>query len=102
MSLTRTWRTKPCGQLLHDGDCLFWDYRICTCGLLHHLNPRSDKEEVYPDFWPEFAAHCTMVDEASTQVNLEAAEAAMERQTRERTPEEQAEFDDILRHLFHQ
>lgn len=96
---SRTWRTDNSGHLIHDGDCLFWDRKICTCGLLHHLLPRADRLELYPDFWTEQAAHSTMIDLASTDENIAAAEEAMVQQERELTPEEQAEFDELLGNL---
>ena len=27
------------GRPIHDGDCHFWSWSICTCGLLHWLAP---------------------------------------------------------------
>jgi hypothetical protein len=43
----------PEGRIVHDGDCRFWDVKICTCGLLHALIWLSDPFEVYPDFGKE-------------------------------------------------
>mgnify|MGYP001590696097 CR=1 FL=1 len=36
-NLTR-YRLKD-GRPIHDGDCHFWSWSICTCGLLHWLAP---------------------------------------------------------------
>ena len=33
------------GRLIHDGDCRFWSWKICTCGLLHWLAPQIPKDE---------------------------------------------------------
>jgi len=33
---TKRWREAG-GRLCHDGDCLFWGERLCTCGLIHHV-----------------------------------------------------------------
>lgn len=56
----KTWREKD-GRPIHDGDCKFWDKKICTCGLLHHLN----LPENYPDgdwFSRERAHHEIQLD----------------------------------------
>lgn len=47
--VTHGWRMKD-GVLIHDGDCRFWSFGICTCGLLHTLRPRSDVDELRPAF----------------------------------------------------
>ena len=44
----KTWRKKD-GRYIHDGDCWFWDLKVCTCGLLNHLLPRDWAEWVYKE-----------------------------------------------------
>lgn len=48
---------KPDGTITHDGDCEYYSVRICTCGLLHTLNPISDPEVYYEKFWDELVLH---------------------------------------------
>lgn len=45
--LTR-YRTKD-GRPIHDGDCHFWSWSICTCGLLHWLAPMLPEETWYAE-----------------------------------------------------
>ena len=47
----QTWRMKD-GRPIHDGDCYFWGRKVCTCGLLHHLQPNPPEDEW---FWTELA-----------------------------------------------
>jgi len=49
----KQWREKD-GRLIHDADCYFWGKEICTCGLIHHLNPECPADEW---FWKEWGAH---------------------------------------------
>ena len=47
MDIKKQWREKD-GKLIHDGDCFFWDRRVCTCGLIHALAPASaEVQETY-------------------------------------------------------
>ncbi len=39
----------------HDGDCHFWGWNICTCGLLHQLMVKENAGELYPAFWEDRA-----------------------------------------------
>ena len=39
------------GRSIHDGDCHFWSYSICTCGLLHQM--ASDVETNPPWYFEE-------------------------------------------------
>lgn len=49
----KKWREKN-GRLIHDADCYFWGKELCTCGLIHHLNPQCPDDEW---FWKEWGAH---------------------------------------------
>jgi hypothetical protein len=44
------------GSLYHDGDCFFWDIKVCTCGLLHNLKCQDEPEKLYPLFYNEVVA----------------------------------------------
>jgi len=41
----------------HDSDCLFWSWKLCTCGLLLRLVRKSRPDAEYSEFWEEKAAH---------------------------------------------
>ena len=41
----------------HNGDCHFWGWDICTCGLLHRLIIKENAKELYPAFWEDLAKH---------------------------------------------
>jgi len=58
----KTWRTDDDGNMQHDGDCYVFDRGICTCGLIHFLRPRRDKEERRPEFWKECAKNDALLD----------------------------------------
>jgi len=52
----------PNGSIVHDGDCRFFDIKICTCGLLHELLPMHDyQEKYYEKFWEESGEHDNMI-----------------------------------------
>lgn len=52
----RRTKSQPEGGVGHDGDCDFFNIRVCTCGLLHELMPSPEKAgELYPPFWQERA-----------------------------------------------
>jgi hypothetical protein len=61
--IKQRWREKD-GHLIHDGDCFFWDRKVCTCGLIHHLTPLSGKEqtELYPQYAEDWAQHHYVMD----------------------------------------
>lgn len=40
----------PQGTICHDGDCYFYGYHVCTCGLLHQLAPLTNINELYPNY----------------------------------------------------
>lgn len=46
----------------HDGDCHFWGFNICTCGLLHRLIVKENAKELYPAFWEDQAKQDTEFD----------------------------------------
>lgn len=50
MTNSKKWREKD-GRLIHDGDCHFWGIKICTCGLIHHLNPQLPEDDWYNKEW---------------------------------------------------
>ena len=50
------------GAVVHDGDCLFHDKRVCTCGLLHALLPAVDPDTLYPRFGEDFAAQARALE----------------------------------------
>lgn len=45
--------TRPAGAIVHDGDCAFFSYSICDCGLLHEM--RCQPEDIITELYPEFA-----------------------------------------------
>ncbi len=47
----KSWRENDDGEIYHDGDCQFWNIKICTCGLIHHLMPKRDSEKWYGKEW---------------------------------------------------
>jgi hypothetical protein len=47
------YRKTASGTARHDGDCWFWNIKICTCGLLHDMEVKTDPEKYYPDFYEE-------------------------------------------------
>lgn len=51
--IIKTWRIKD-KRPIHDGDCYFWSYDLCTCGLLHHLMFDPPDEDW---FWEEKIRH---------------------------------------------
>jgi hypothetical protein len=55
----KAWRRTRNGRLVHDSDCHFWSWDICSCGLLHHLNimDSSERERLYPNFGEDHAKH---------------------------------------------
>ena len=69
---------------------------LCTCGLLHFLNPREDKEELYPDFWPEYTAMRTQLDAVCDTDHIERAEQAMVIARQPMTSAEREEMDRLL------
>jgi len=58
----KTWRTVD-RSLIHDGDCHWWNFGICTCGLIHHLMPRDDATQIMPDYWEQRAIHETRIEQ---------------------------------------
>ena len=55
--LTQLWREKD-GKLIHDGDCFFWDRKVCTCGLIHRLSHASkEARSSYKGDYEMDAAH---------------------------------------------
>ncbi len=96
--VTKTWRWDDNGYLVHDGDCHFWDCRICTCGLLHHLRPMTFRAlKLLPDFYKQDGAQSTIMMALLSSDLVKAANAVMERPERDLTPKEQKEFDECLR-----
>lgn len=55
------WRVKD-GRPIHDADCCFWEDKICTCGLLHHINSTwNGREGDYPWWGKEWAQHLNTI-----------------------------------------
>lgn len=54
----KIWRENEDGEMKHDGDCLFWECSLCTCGLIHALRRvnKSD-EQYYDDFNEDWGKH---------------------------------------------
>jgi hypothetical protein len=40
------YRKNVDGSPKHDGDCWFWDAKICTCGLLHDVQGQQEEESL--------------------------------------------------------
>ena len=53
---------KRDGSVKHDGDCTFWSWKVCTCGLLHRLIVKSRPQDEYPEFWKDKTAHDHVLD----------------------------------------
>lgn len=62
MAHTQTWRERS-GHLLHDGDCYWFSSHVCTCGLLHYLQPREDCETLFPQVNEQMPVHTRMLRE---------------------------------------
>jgi hypothetical protein len=63
--ISKTWRLVE-GKLIHDCDCHWWSWRICTCGLIHFCLPQADKMGVlYPTLEAEWAAHQDVIEKIS-------------------------------------
>jgi len=60
----KSWRHDPHGRLIHDGDCWYWDLRLCTCGLLHHLRPMSPEitHTQVPHFFDQIAMNDSQIE----------------------------------------
>ena len=94
----KTWRQDDDGHYIHDGDCYFWDRRVCTCGLLHHLKPMTDRAlELMPDFYKQDGAQSEIMNALLGSPLVEAANKIMARPDGPLSPEEQKEFDAVLR-----
>lgn len=94
----KTWRQDDDGHLVHDGDCSFWDRRVCTCGLLHQLRPMTDRAlELMPDFYKQDGAQHLITDWLLGSDIVTQANAMMARPERELTPEEEKEFNALMR-----
>jgi hypothetical protein len=59
---------NPAGVIQHNGDCQFYNFKICTCGLLHDLqrlqcrdNSRSIST-VYPQFTTDLTDQDKILD----------------------------------------
>ena len=98
-SLTRGWRRNDDGHLIHDGDCYFWDRRVCTCGLLHHLRPMiSARLELMPDFFKQDMAQRVVMERLLGSKLVKEANVVMTRDlSRPMTAEECAEYEAALR-----
>ncbi len=95
--LMKTWRRDDNNHLIHDGDCHFWDRRVCTCGLLHHLRPMSGVQlDLMPDFYKEDGAQLTIMEGLLGSDLVKAADAIMNRPDRPLTAEEEKEFDALI------
>lgn len=98
--IMKTWRRDDENHLIHDGDCYFWDRRVCTCGLLHHLRPMTDRAlELIPDFYKQDAAQHLIMDRLLSSKLVEAANKIMAQPGRELTDEERAEIDKIFKDI---
>ena len=49
-------------RVVHHGDCHFWSFKVCTCGLLHDLKWLSDPCEIYENFVKELALQTVSMD----------------------------------------
>ena len=57
------YRQNEKGHYIHDGDCYFWSYKICTCGLLHKLMVITvDTKKEYPNLNKELAEQDNVMD----------------------------------------
>ena len=77
------WRVKN-GQPAHDEECYFPVVRICTCGLLHHLE--GLKKDLSDDLEEELIQH-------HTQVNL--SPKPLPRRTKEELKKDKQRLDEI-------
>lgn len=103
MSLvSKKWRNDDDGHLIHDGDCCFWDRRVCTCGLLHNLRPQAERgKALVPDLYKQFAAQDTVMELLlmESKAIIKEADRIMEQDDSPLTPEEQEKFDALLQEL---
>ena len=56
--------SNPEGAVVHHGDCRVFDIQICTCGLLHDLQPLTDGSalDLYPAYHNEGARQHAAVE----------------------------------------
>ena len=98
LPVVKTWRRNDEGHLLHDGDCLFWDRRVCICGLLHQLRPMIERKLVLmPDFYVQDRAQSVVTDGLLDSPLVKAANVIMEQKDEPLTDEQKAQIDKLLR-----
>lgn len=61
--------SNPEGTIVHDGDCRFWDIRICTCGLLHYLLYLENPSEIYSKFDEEAFQQWRILEMVQDRIN---------------------------------
>ena len=96
--VVKTWRRDERSDLIHDGDCHFWDRRVCTCGLLHQLRPMANRADLMHDVDKQLAAHDTVMDRLLHEAEITAqANEVMEQPDRELTAAEHEEIETIFK-----
>lgn len=60
----QVWRKRDdTEKMYHDGDCAFWSFNICTCGLIDALRRIRKPDEQYDgDFAEDWGRHETMLN----------------------------------------
>ncbi len=71
-------------RYIHDGDCYFWSFKVCTCGLLHWLGPCPPVDQKW--YLKEKAEHEQVIDSrivASCQVETSSERTAQQESNKE-------------------
>lgn len=53
---------NPKPIITHDGDCYWYNAKVCTCGLLHTLMPMKNATDLFPEYEKQLDAHLAGLD----------------------------------------
>lgn len=56
----------PDGQIVHHGNCGIYQFKICTCGLIHDLQACGEAEKHYDKFDEEYMKQEKQIDKLET------------------------------------